>query len=227
MIYNRIYVLMVLFLVVIAINSCVHEPYVKPVTSQTNDPAICFERDILPIFIANCTQSNCHNAQSHEKGYILDNYTNIMKKGIVPGNPAASKIFESVTLNSNDEDAMPKNAPPLSAAKIDLLRRWILAGAVDSGACSGSACDSNSYTYAAAIAPLMQQYCTGCHNSSSAPGGSLVDYNSVKTAAVSGNLLNNIAHTPGFSPMPPTGITLSACEVAKVKKWVAAGALNN
>src|ERR1017187_4160253 len=78
----------------IAINSCVHAPYVLPANLRTNDPNICFERDILPIFISNCTKSGCHNAQSHVGGYVLDNYQNIVSKGIVPGNYAASKLYE-------------------------------------------------------------------------------------------------------------------------------------
>lgn len=208
-------------------NSCTHEPYVMPDTQRTADPGICFERDILPIFVSNCAKSHCHDATSREEGYVLDNYANIMKKGIVPGNAAASKIWESVAIEKNGDGAMPQGAPPLSAHDLDLLRRWITAGAVDSGACTGSGCDSNNYTYTTGIQPLMQKYCTGCHNSPTAPGGSLMDYTSVRNAAVGGTMVGNISHLAGYKVMPPAGITLSVCEVAQVKKWVAAGAQNN
>ena len=89
-----------LAIVALGINSCTHAPFVLPENQRTNDPNICFERDILPIFISNCTQSGCHNAQSNKSGYVLDSYNNIIKKGIVPGNYAASKIWMSVVYNT-------------------------------------------------------------------------------------------------------------------------------
>ena len=197
-----------------------------PVSQRTGDPSICFERDILPIFISNCAKSGCHDASSHRGGYLLDNYSNIMKKGIVPGNTAASRIWESVAIKEFGLEPMPQEAPGLSANDLFLLRRWIETGAVDSGACS-STCDSNNINYSTGIQPLMQRYCTGCHNSPSATGGSLIDYASVKDAAVNGRLIGNISHLPGYNPMPTTGVKLTDCEIAQVKKWVAAGALNN
>lgn len=206
--------------------SCTHQPYVMPENQQTNDPAICFERDVLPIFISNCAKSGCHDAASHEDGYVLDNYTNIMRKGIVPGNSAASKVWQSVTLDNNAEDKMPQGAPALSSVQLDIIKRWIVAGAVDGGACAVN-CDSNNITYSGGVAPIMQSYCVGCHSSATAPGGSLTDYNSVRAAAVTGRLIGDIADSPGYNHMPKGGLTLSPCQVTQIRKWVAAGAPNN
>lgn len=211
--------------IISAINSCVHAPYVLPQNQRTYDSGICFERDVLPIFISNCAKSGCHDANSGESEYVLDNYQNITRKGIVPGNPAASKIWESITIGS-EEGKMPQGAPGLTTAQLDVIKRWITAGAVDGGACTSS-CDSNNFTYSGAIAPLMNLYCVGCHNTASAPGGSLADYVSVRNAAVNGRLIGNIRHLPGYNAMPPGGLQLSDCEVAQVTKWVAAGAPNN
>ncbi|MFI5196414.1 MAG: c-type cytochrome domain-containing protein [Chitinophagales bacterium] len=217
---------MILFFgaIVISVNSCVHAPYVLPVNQRTNDPNICFEQDILPIFISNCAKSGCHDATSHVGGYVLDNYIDIIRKGIVPGNYAASKIYESVAW-STGESKMPIGIPSLNITQLDLLKRWIVAGAVDSGACN-NICDTANFTYSGAISPLIQKYCVGCHNSTSSAGGSLADYNSVKTAAVSGRLIGDISHQAGYNAMP-LGLQLSDCQVTQVKKWVAAGALNN
>ena len=121
---------------------------------------------------------------------------------------------------------MPKDAAPLSATQLDVIKRWIRAGAVDSGACNTVICDTANFTYSGAIAPMMQLYCTGCHSSASVPGGSLTDYNSVMTAAVYGRLTGNISHQAGYNAMPP-GYKLSDCEITQVKKWVANGAPNN
>jgi hypothetical protein len=211
--------------IILSVNSCVHAPYVLPQAQRTFDPGICFERDILPIFISSCAKSNCHDSRTQASGYVLDNYQDIMRRGIVPGNYAASKIWESVYIGKGEGGKMPQGAPALNGIQLDLLKRWIVAGAVDSGACSNT-CDSNNFTYSGAIAPLMQNYCIGCHNRTSDAGGILTDYNSVMTAAVNGRLIGNIEHLAGYNAMPP-GYKLSDCQMTQVKKWVAAGALNN
>jgi hypothetical protein len=206
-------------------NSCVHQPYVVPDSLITPDTSICFERDILPVFQSNCAMSGCHNAGSAEDGYVLDNYANIVRKGITPGNAAGSKIWKSIAIETGD-DRMPRNAAPLPAATQDLIKRWINAGAKNGGSCT-TACDTNAYAYSTTIAPMMQTYCTGCHSSASSAGGSLMDHASVKNAAVNGNLINCVSHTTGYSAMPQGGSKLSDCKITQIKKWVAAGALNN
>jgi len=211
----------------IILNSCTHQPYVLPVNKRTGYPGICFERDILPVFQSNCAKSDCHDATAHRGGYVLDNYTDIIKKGIVPGNPAASVIWQSVSMNIFDVEVMPKNAPGLTADELTQIRSWIAAGAVDSGACNTNICDTSSYTYSGIIAPMMQTYCTGCHNSASAAGGSLMDYSSVMNAAVNGKLISDISHLAGYNAMPLGGAMLDDCQITQVKKWVAAGAPDN
>ena len=209
----------------LAINSCTHAPYVLPENMRTGDPTICFETDILPIFVSNCAKSGCHDAGAHKGGYQLDSYTNVMKKGIIPGNIAASVIWESIAIKTFNVEFMPRGASALNSTQLDKIKRWIQTGAIDSGACNAT-CDSNNFTYSGGIAPLVQTYCTGCHSSSSAAGGSLMDYASVQNAAVNGRMLGDIQHQSGYNAMPP-GITLSDCQVAQVRKWVAAGAPNN
>ncbi len=227
MFQGRLIVAILLILGVMAFGySCTHQPYVMPESQRTNDPNICFERDVLPIFISNCAKSGCHDAASHESGYVLDNYAHIMKKGIVPGNSAASKIWLSVTLSNTEGGKMPQNGPALNGVQLDVIKRWIVTGAVDSGACTDN-CDSNNITYSGGIAPMMQLYCVGCHNSASASGGSLADYNSVMTAAVTGRLIGDVADSAGYNHMPKGGSSLSACQVTQIRKWVAAGAPNN
>jgi len=208
-------------------NSCVHQPYVLPVNMRTGDASICFERDVLPIFQSNCAKSGCHDANGHRGGYVLDNYADVVKKGIVPGNPAASKIWESVSMKIFDVEFMPLNAPALSAADLDVIRLWIETGAIDSGACNTTTCDTSTFTYSGVIAPMMQTYCTGCHNSTSSAGGSLMDYASVMTAAMNGRLIGDISHLAGYNAMPLGGNMLQDCQITQVKKWVAAGAPNN
>ena len=212
---------------IVITNSCTHQPYVLPANMRTGDPNICFERDILPIFQSNCAKSGCHNAESHKGGYILDTYQDVVGKGIVPGNPAASKIWESISMKIFNVEVMPVGAPALSASELSEIREWIATGAIDSGACYTNLCDTNAFTYSGTIANIMQLHCTGCHNSASAPGGNLVDYNDVMNAAVNGRLIGDVSHLVGYNAMPSGGTMLEGCEITQIKKWVAAGAPNN
>jgi mono/diheme cytochrome c family protein len=89
-------------------------------------------------------------------------------------------------------------------------------------------CDTTSVTYTATIAPLLLQNCGGCHANGAAAGGvSLSAYTQTKAAATSGRLLGAVDHAPGYSPMPRGAAQLSACDRAKLRKWVVAGAPNN
>ena len=54
-----------------------------------------------------------------------------------------------------------------------------------------------------------------------------MDYNSVMTAATTGRLIGDISHLSGYNDMPLGGTQLQDCQIKQVKKWVAAGALNN
>jgi len=42
-----------------------------------------------------------------------------------------------------------------------------------------------------------------------------------------GQLHGTVNHEPGFSPMPPGGTKISACNLAQNAKWIADGAPNN
>ncbi len=228
--YRKVFTLSILVSIVfsgtIIINSCSHQPYVLPMNLRTGDPTICFERDILPIFQSNCAKSGCHDAGSGKSGYKLDTYSDIISKGIVPGNPAASKIWESVSMHTFNVTFMPIDAPSLTGTELELIQRWIATGAIDSGACTITPCDTTNITYSGTIAPIMQSNCTGCHFSSSSTGGSLANYASVQNAAVNGRLIGDISHLTGYNAMPLGG-KLQDCQIIQIKKWVAAGAPNN
>lgn len=199
--------------------SCQHNAYVLPTPNRTGDPAICFETDILPIFISECAKSGCHDAGRHENGYVLDSYEGIMRRGIVPGNAAASKIYQS--LMGWSEEPMPKDAPMLDSAKTGLIARWINAGAIKDSNCY-TPCDSNNYTYSGAIKPLFAKYCTSCHGGINPQGGvTLVTISDVRNAVLNKNLVKCINYAPGYVGMPNSGLHLSVCQIRQVEKWVA------
>jgi mono/diheme cytochrome c family protein len=199
-------------------------------TTTPVDTSICFERDILPIFLSNCAKGGCHDAASHKEGYILDSYQNIMNSddgdGIYPGDAGDSEIYE-VLVEDDQDKRMPQypNAP-LTTAQINLIKRWINEGAQNGTNCA-VLCDTNNFTFAA-IKPIFQQNCVGCHSATLASGGvNLSTHAGVAVVAQSGQLLGALKHQTGFTPMPQGAAKLSDCKIRQVEKWVQAGALNN
>jgi hypothetical protein len=205
--------------------SCEHQPYVLPASERKGDPTLCFERDILPIFIAQCATNGCHDAGSHKKGYILDSYDNITAKGVVPGNYAASRIYMSVT--GSTEQMMPKGANELSSDQIAIIKRWIIAGALKDSACSNT-CDSNNYAYHSGIKLLISQYCISCHSGASPQGNLLLNtYEEVSAAVQNRNLIKCVRYENGYSGMPKGGLHLSQCQIRQLEKWIDSGIANN
>lgn len=90
-------------------------------------------------------------------------------------------------------------------------------------------CDTAAATsYTQKLVPVFQQSCYSCHLTASTGGGILMgNYNADRAIALNGKLFGSINHSAGYSPMPKGGNKLSACQVAMVRRWVAAGAPNN
>ena len=89
-------------------------------------------------------------------------------------------------------------------------------------------CDTTAVTFSRTVVPVLNANCTGCHSGTNAPNGVRLDtYAGVKPLAMSGILIGVITHAPGFALMPKNGTILSDCNIAKIKKWIAAGILNN
>jgi mono/diheme cytochrome c family protein len=197
-----------------------------PIPGPPPNNGICFESEVLPLFQSNCAKSGCHDAITREEGYQLDGFSNIVRKGLISGNANASKIYRSLT--GNGVDMMPPSGnTPLTNAQIALIGQWINEGAKNTVNC-GTTCDSSQFTYNTNIKPMMQTHCTGCHGGTGASGaGILLDsYATVKAQVTNGKLYPSITHT-GAYPMPKGSAKLSDCNIAQVRKWITAGALNN
>ena len=225
-----VYLLTSAVLTIALINACKHEP-ISPVTT-TPPPVnggtseVCFQSQILPIFQSNCAKSGCHDAASHEEGYVLDSYANIIKKGLRPGDANNSKIYEVLFKNGSDRMPQAPNAP-LTTEQKALIGRWINEGAKNTINC-GTSCDSTQFKYGANISPLLSTYCLGCHSGSTPSGNiNLSTYAGVYNVAINGRLVGSVSHTAGYSAMPQNASKLSECQIAQIRKWVTAGALNN
>lgn len=195
-------------------------------TVDVVDTAVCFQRDILPIFLGSCAMSGCHDATTRKDGYNLTSYATIVYKGLVKGNAASSKLYTKCVSGSMPQYPVPK----LDSTKLSLLRRWINNGATNDTNCAVN-CDTSKYTYAGAIAPLLNTYCYSCHAAAAAGsvGGGIVldNYAAVLVQANNGKLLADVQHASGSNYMPLGGTKLSDCKITQIAKWIAAGAPNN
>ncbi len=90
---------------------------------------VSYQRDVWPIFKRHCL--GCHTEGKAKGGLRLDDIAALKKGGkhgalFVAGKPEKSLLIQQVT---GDPPEMPENEPPLTAAKVKVLRDWIAQGA--------------------------------------------------------------------------------------------------
>jgi uncharacterized membrane protein len=110
-----------------------------PVTPErTAEPAERAESDayaaaIAPFFAARC--ASCHGATKRKGGLRLDTREGLLAGGedgavLVPGDPAASLLFQRLSLPLEHEDHMPPEGKPQpTEAELAALEEWIRSGA--------------------------------------------------------------------------------------------------
>jgi hypothetical protein len=101
------------------------------VQARATASEVDFARDIQPIFRERCVA--CHGPLKQELGLRLDTGLLSLQGGdsgpvIVPGKVKESRLIEAIT-GDPATWIMPAEGKPLTAAEIDLLKRWIDAGA--------------------------------------------------------------------------------------------------
>lgn len=96
---------------------------------------------------------------------------------------------------------------------------------------STSGCDSTvTMSYATHIVPLLNTSCNvQCHGGSGGGSGhDLTTWTRVNADATGGTLVGSIVWNGSAQQMPQGATTkIPQCDIAKIKKWVAEGALNN
>lgn len=94
-------------------------------------------------------------------------------------------------------------------------------------------CDTSAVmSYQTHIKPILNNSCganTSCHNSQSAGGGVILDtYAGLKSNVANGKLMSSILWDGNTSYMPKSSpAQIKDCSIAKIQKWIAAGALDN
>ena len=197
---------------------------VNPGASTCSPDTVYFQQAVLPILISNCAVPGCHDATTHEEGYVFNSYQQVMKV-VRAGRPNDSKLYKVIT-DDDPKDRMPR-APraPLTQVQIAAIEKWIKQGANNNSCTSG--CDTSNVRFAATIQPILQTYCTGCHSGTGASAGiNLTTYTGIKPQIDNGRIWAAINHT-GPRPMPLGGNKLSDCNIARIGIWIKNGAPNN
>ncbi len=192
-------------------------------TNRKFEPIVCFQDDVLPIFVKNCTMAGCHDGTVKKSGY--NTYDGIMT-GITAKHPLNSEIYGKIS-GSNPE-MPPKPYPKLSSNDLAIIKKWIRDGAHNSYDCKG--CDTSVFSYSGKVRGILDSWCVGCHNINSiGTPYDLTTYTGVKAAieALNDPLLGSVKHATGFSAMPKGTTQLSDCDIKAIQYWISSGYPNN
>lgn len=102
--------------------------------ADRGDPrAAFFREEVRPLFERSCL--GCHGPAPYARGGLdLSSMRGVLEGGsrgpaVVPGDAEASLLYQ-VVAGLHDDLRMPLSSPPLAAEEVEILRRWIDAGAV-------------------------------------------------------------------------------------------------
>ncbi|HXN34558.1 MAG TPA: c-type cytochrome domain-containing protein [Opitutaceae bacterium] len=103
-----------------------------PGSADPANPAY-YRLHVAPLFARSCI--SCHRPEKHKGGLRMDSYQQLMLGGedgpvVAPGNPKSSDILRRLRLPAGDDDSMPSDGDkPLTPEEIQMIERWIAAGA--------------------------------------------------------------------------------------------------
>jgi cytochrome c5 len=223
-IYIFIIIIFISCLPVTSFMSCRHEPVLLAELDT-----VCFKEQVLPVLQTSCAISGCHDNGTASEEFVATSYESIIK-AVNPGDARSSLLYEVIT-DINAEHFMPPDRP-LSQQQRTLIHIWIAQGALNNS-CIESSCDtSGTIAFSTQVRPVINNNCTGCHNSSFSNGGVNLDgYAQVKTyaeAMINGTpvIVGVINYMPGFANMPPQG-KLDDCSIRKIELWIDQGVADN
>jgi mono/diheme cytochrome c family protein len=96
---------------------------------------LLFVHEVLPLLKQKCLGCHGGDPDKIEGDFKLASREDAIKGGesgnpaLVPGDPEASPLYTAVTWKDKDFEMPPKENDRLSAAQVELVRRWIAAGA--------------------------------------------------------------------------------------------------
>jgi hypothetical protein len=102
------------------------------ILSAAAEEKVTYQDHILPLVEANC--SRCHNADKKKADLELTSYQGALKGSgsgavLVSGNLDSSKLWKAIT--HAEEPFMPPNRPKLADKDIELFKKWIIGGLLE------------------------------------------------------------------------------------------------
>src|SRR5438105_3170547 len=97
--------------------------------ARAQEAPVSFRNDIAPILAQRCLA--CHGPQRAAGKLRVDSFSRLMRDKnpvVVPGKAEASALYRLLA-TADAGERMPKDAEPLTAPQIALVRHWIDAGA--------------------------------------------------------------------------------------------------
>jgi WD40 repeat protein len=94
---------------------------------------VSYYKDVRRIFQQHC--QGCHQPAKPQGGYAMTSFADLLKKGdheqpgVVPGHPEQSMVVAQILPKDGKKPAMPKGKDPLPAADVEIIKKWIAAGA--------------------------------------------------------------------------------------------------
>jgi hypothetical protein len=100
--------------------------------ADTKGAKVTFADQVSPIFHNRC--GTCHNPDKAKGGLNLETFSTAMQGGgsgkvIEPGDPDGSTLLQLVM--HKDQPNMPPKSPKIPDAEIDVIKKWIEGGALD------------------------------------------------------------------------------------------------
>lgn len=210
-------------------SGCTSHEDIIPLNSVSLQDTVTY-LDVKPIFDTRGTCITCHSGPTAEHGLRLDTYDNVMAGSmhgpiVVPFSADSSELYLRVA--GIVTPRMPLGST-LSPEDIALIRKWI-----NDGALEGPPVDTIFY---ADVKPIFDTrgFCISCHSGPGAEQGLRLDtYANVMAGSSSGpvvvvgdadasELYLRVAGV--VTPQMPLGSSLTADDIALIKKWINDGA---
>src|ERR1700730_11371164 len=191
-------------------------------------PSSLFERDILPIFTANCF--NCHSGGSLI-GLDLRTAESTLQGShqgpvVIKGSPEKSALYQKVSSR-----AMPPPAYKLKLtdAQIETIKKWVEDGAPHEET-TNATLQAETVRFEKEVKPLLAARCTACHGAGKAMAGldlrtlaSVLEGSRngpviVEGAADKSPLLRKTLN--GSMPPKGAGMPLNDSEIAMLRQWI-------
>lgn len=108
-----------------------------------DEKPVSYYHDVRPILQTHC--QGCHQPAKAAGGSVVTTYSDLLKPGeselpaVTPGEVDDSNLLLLIMPEGDRPPKMPKGAPPLKDEQVDLIRRWIAAGAIDDTPASAQA----------------------------------------------------------------------------------------